>query len=134
MNRQARLAVIALCVFGILFLDGANVLPGFDGIFLCDGGGTPGQSLFYQVFKKTTDFGRMPVVKTWVVVDGNTKSINDGWFKVSMTPKAPFEDTPATYPRQVVRALLRRWPRRNQKVESRGASYAAYCQVRNCGR
>jgi prepilin-type processing-associated H-X9-DG protein len=62
-----------------------------------NGGGTPGQSLAYRVFKKTTDFGRMPAVKTWVFVDENPVSINDGWFKVSMEPGKPLEDTPATY-------------------------------------
>lgn len=62
-----------------------------------NGGGTPGQSQFYQVFKKTTDFTLLPAVKTWVFVDENPWSINDGWFKVSMEPGKPLEDTPATY-------------------------------------
>ena len=60
-----------------------------------NGGGTPGQANQYQVFKKTSNIQKPS--HTWVFVDENPKSINDGWFKVSMTPKAAFEDTPATY-------------------------------------
>ena len=62
-----------------------------------NGGGTPGQSGGYEVFTKLTGFTRLPPVKAWVFVDENPISINDGWFKVTMQPKAPFEDTPATY-------------------------------------
>jgi len=63
-----------------------------------NGGGTPGQEKTYQVFVKLSDFGsRLPVVKAWVFVDENPVSINDGWFKVDMTPAHAFEDTPATY-------------------------------------
>jgi prepilin-type N-terminal cleavage/methylation domain-containing protein/prepilin-type processing-associated H-X9-DG protein len=63
-----------------------------------NGGGSPGQAQFYQVFKKLTDFSsRIPAVKTWVFVDENPVSINDGWFKVNMEPAKAFEDTPATY-------------------------------------
>ncbi len=63
-----------------------------------NGGGTPGQAPFYQVFKKYSDFGSaMPTVKAWVFVDENPWSINDGWFKVNMESAKPFEDTPATY-------------------------------------
>jgi prepilin-type N-terminal cleavage/methylation domain-containing protein len=63
-----------------------------------NGGGTPGQENTYQVFVKLSDFSsRLPAVKAWVFVDENPVSINDGWFKVNMTPASPFEDTPATY-------------------------------------
>ena len=63
-----------------------------------NGGGTPGQSAFYKVFKKYSDFNsRQPAVDTWVFVDENPVSINDGWFKVDITPGHKFEDTPATY-------------------------------------
>jgi prepilin-type N-terminal cleavage/methylation domain-containing protein/prepilin-type processing-associated H-X9-DG protein len=63
-----------------------------------NGGGSPGQAASYKVFVKYTDFSsRMPAVNTWVFVDENPWSINDGWFKVNMEPAKPFEDTPATY-------------------------------------
>ena len=63
-----------------------------------NGGGEPGQSQQYKVFVKYTDFSsRMPAVNTWVFVDENPKSINDGWFRVNMQSGKPFEDTPATY-------------------------------------
>jgi len=62
-----------------------------------NGGGTPdsGQYKTYQVFKKYPDI-RNPV-NSWVFVDENPDSLNDGWFKVNMRPATPLEDTPATY-------------------------------------
>jgi prepilin-type N-terminal cleavage/methylation domain-containing protein len=60
-----------------------------------NGGGTPGQANQYKVFKKTSDIQKP--TDTWVFVDENPSSINDGWFKVNMTRGAAFEDTPATY-------------------------------------
>jgi prepilin-type N-terminal cleavage/methylation domain-containing protein/prepilin-type processing-associated H-X9-DG protein len=65
-----------------------------------NGNGTPGQNKAYQVFTKLTGILAMPPSKAWVFVDENPISINDGWFMVNMTPKAPFEDTPATYHNQ----------------------------------
>ena len=62
-----------------------------------NGGGTPGQNKFYSVFTKLTGIIEVPPVKAWVFIDENPVSINDGWFMVNMKPKAPFEDTPATY-------------------------------------
>ena len=58
-------------------------------------GGTGSQAATYQVFVKLTNI-KSPS-HTWVFVDENPKSINDGWFKVNMMSGAAFEDTPATY-------------------------------------
>lgn len=60
-----------------------------------NGDGTPGQTTQYKVFTRTGDI--LNPANSWVFVDENPVSINDGWFKVNMQPASPFEDTPATY-------------------------------------
>jgi prepilin-type N-terminal cleavage/methylation domain-containing protein/prepilin-type processing-associated H-X9-DG protein len=52
----------------------------------------------YQVFKKQGDLARIGPAKTWVLIDENPWSINDGWFCVDANPAAPqWIDYPATY-------------------------------------
>ena len=59
------------------------------------GGSSASQAAKYQVFTKLTNL-KSPS-HSWVFVDENPKSINDGWFMVDMKSGNKFEDTPATY-------------------------------------
>jgi prepilin-type N-terminal cleavage/methylation domain-containing protein len=49
----------------------------------------------YVVFKKQTDIRRP--VDTWVTIDENPESINDGWFVVKPDEVTKWYDTPASY-------------------------------------
>lgn len=52
----------------------------------------------YEVFKRQGDLARIGPAKTWVMIDENPWSINDGWFCVDANPAAPqWIDFPATY-------------------------------------
>jgi len=54
-----------------------------------------------KVIKKTTDMTAPAPAMTWVTIDENPNSINDGWFVVNVTRGAPtslqWVDYPATY-------------------------------------
>jgi prepilin-type N-terminal cleavage/methylation domain-containing protein/prepilin-type processing-associated H-X9-DG protein len=53
-----------------------------------------------KVLKKMTDMSTLPPVRTWVTLDENADSINDGWFvvNVSLTPRSVmWVDYPAAY-------------------------------------
>jgi prepilin-type processing-associated H-X9-DG protein len=52
----------------------------------------------YKIFKKQSDLSGIGPSKTWVTIDENPWSINDGWFCVDPDPAATqFIDMPATY-------------------------------------
>ena len=52
----------------------------------------------YRIFKKQGDLATIGPVNTWVLIDENPYSINDGWFCVDASPTAPsWIDYPATY-------------------------------------
>jgi len=54
-----------------------------------------------KVLRKTTDMTAIPPVNTWVTIDENPDSINDGWFVVNVRPGNPvtlqWVDYPASY-------------------------------------
>jgi hypothetical protein len=52
----------------------------------------------YKMFKKQGDINALGASKTWVVIDENPVSINDGWFCCDPDPTANnWIDKPATY-------------------------------------
>ena len=52
----------------------------------------------YRLFKKQSDLASLGPVNTWVLIDENPVSINDGWFCVDPSPTANnWIDKPATY-------------------------------------
>ncbi|MEY2428712.1 MAG: hypothetical protein QOJ40_1597 [Verrucomicrobiota bacterium] len=52
----------------------------------------------YKMFRKQSDLARIGPAKTWVLIDENPVSINDGWFCVDPSPTASnWIDKPATY-------------------------------------
>jgi prepilin-type N-terminal cleavage/methylation domain-containing protein len=52
----------------------------------------------YRVFKKQSALGTIGAANTWVMIDENPWSINDGWFCVNPDPAATeWIDMPATY-------------------------------------
>lgn len=54
-----------------------------------------------KVLRKMTDMSELPPVSTWVTIDENPNSINDGWFVVNVTKGAlsglRWVDYPASY-------------------------------------
>jgi prepilin-type N-terminal cleavage/methylation domain-containing protein/prepilin-type processing-associated H-X9-DG protein len=54
-----------------------------------------------KVLRKLSDMVELPPVQTWVTVDENPNSINDGWFVVNVTRNSPstlrWVDYPASY-------------------------------------
>jgi prepilin-type N-terminal cleavage/methylation domain-containing protein len=52
----------------------------------------------YRMFKKQNDLASLGPANTWVLIDENPVSINDGWFCVDPSPTANnWIDKPATY-------------------------------------
>jgi prepilin-type N-terminal cleavage/methylation domain-containing protein len=52
----------------------------------------------YRMFKKQSDLARLGPANTWILIDENPVSINDGWFCVDPSPTASnWIDKPATY-------------------------------------
>jgi prepilin-type N-terminal cleavage/methylation domain-containing protein len=52
----------------------------------------------YRMFKKQNDLAKLGPANTWVLIDENPVSINDGWFCVDPSPTAAnWIDKPATY-------------------------------------
>jgi len=52
----------------------------------------------YRLFKKQNDISVLGAANTWVFIDENPASINDGWFCVDPSPTAAaWIDEPATY-------------------------------------
>jgi prepilin-type N-terminal cleavage/methylation domain-containing protein len=52
----------------------------------------------YRLFKKQNDIAPLGAANTWVLIDENPVSINDGWFCVDPSPMANnWIDKPATY-------------------------------------
>src|SRR6266478_2113486 len=52
----------------------------------------------YKLFKKQSDIGTLGSASTWVFIDENPVSINDGWFCCDPSPTANnWIDKPATY-------------------------------------
>jgi prepilin-type N-terminal cleavage/methylation domain-containing protein len=52
----------------------------------------------YKLFKKQGDIAKLGPANTWVLIDENPVSINDGWFCVDPSPTANnWIDKPATY-------------------------------------
>jgi len=52
----------------------------------------------YKLFKKQSDLAALGPANTWVLIDENPVSINDGWFCVDPSPTANnWIDKPATY-------------------------------------
>src|SRR5262245_32631404 len=52
----------------------------------------------YRLFKKQSDLASLGPANTWVLIDENPVSINDGWFCVDPSPTANnWIDKPATY-------------------------------------
>src|ERR1035437_7447027 len=50
-----------------------------------------------KVLKKMTDMSTLPPVRTWVTIDENSDSINDGWFVVQIG-RVPRDVTWVDYP------------------------------------
>jgi len=52
----------------------------------------------YKMFKKQNDISALGAANTWVFIDENPASINDGWFCCDPSPTATdWIDKPATY-------------------------------------